>query len=67
MARSSISKPKHKARYNSPCRPEKYAAMPKYKPKHQPTDCGTCGKRIEKSMIIIHAEKCSSFRLHLIS
>jgi hypothetical protein len=31
--------------------------MPKCKPKYQSTDCGTCGKRIEKSVIIIHAEK----------
>jgi len=41
--------------------------MPKCKPKYQPTDRGTCGKRIEKSVMITHAEKYSSVCLHVIS
>lgn len=64
IAWSPIMKPKHDARDNSPCRPEKYTAMPKCQPKYQATDTTTCGKRIEKSMIIIHAEKFSFSPLH---
>ncbi len=38
--------------------------MPKCEPKYQATDRTPCGESIEKSMIIIHAEKFSFSPLH---
>lgn len=60
MPRSAIAKPNYKADDNSPCRPEKYSAMPKCKPEDEATECTSCGNCIEKSTVVFHAEKLHS-------
>lgn len=59
MGGAAISKPKQNTRSEPPGDPEEYAAMPKREPKQQSTNCKARCHCIEKSAIIIHAEKCS--------